>query len=146
LETPISACVQNRSFPTNYLTTTTLNYMSKLLPCTYIAKHVIQNILLYKSGHHLAWGHPTLAGPLEWNVMGSNSIHLLPLLAYQLSNLFCRKSKTIAINLRQQPNLTHSPCITSPLLAILCHSPKKWSTFKTAHHNLKMTISRNPNP
>jgi hypothetical protein len=52
-------------FPLNYLTTTTLNFTSKLLPCSYIAEQVIQNVLLYKSGRCLATSQTTPIVPLE---------------------------------------------------------------------------------
>jgi hypothetical protein len=54
-ESPTSACVRNKSFPTE-LPTTILNYTSKLLSCSYIAEQVIQNVLFYKSGRHLVSG------------------------------------------------------------------------------------------
>jgi hypothetical protein len=60
-ESPISAYMRNRSFPIE-LPTTTLNYTSKLLPCSYIAEQVIWNVLLYKSGRS---SKIILAAPLE---------------------------------------------------------------------------------
>jgi hypothetical protein len=51
--------------PLNYLTTTALNFTSTLLPCSYIAKQVIQNVLLYKSGRRLATCQTTPIVSLE---------------------------------------------------------------------------------
>jgi hypothetical protein len=105
----------------DHLTITILYYTSKLLPYSYIAKQFIWNVLLYKLVTTLLQVTKLQLFHLNEMWLEATPPACCLFLLTSCPTYSTKKLYTVATNPRQQPHFTHSPCLTSLLIAILCH-------------------------